>query len=151
MTTSRPPPRHPRGLRRAVLAGVVAGLLASLLAAPTAAAAPPGSAGPPVPRLRWAPCSDGLEWTSAQVPLDYDRPSGATITLALIRLPASDPARRIGEVWRRRRPPGDARCSRPRCERGSSWSASTRAASAPAPRCAASTRGPALGVLRPFR
>jgi pimeloyl-ACP methyl ester carboxylesterase len=77
---------------------VVAGLLGSLMAAPTAAA-PPGSGGPPVPRLRWAPCGDGLECTTARVPLDYDRPSGATITLALIRLPASGPARRIGSIF----------------------------------------------------
>src|SRR5688500_4728493 len=97
MPTSRPT-QQPHGLRRIVLTAVVAGLLASLLSAPTAAA-PPGSAGPPVPRLRWAPCGDGLECTTARVPLDYDRPSGATITLALIRLPASGPAPRIGSIF----------------------------------------------------
>jgi pimeloyl-ACP methyl ester carboxylesterase len=107
MPTSRPT-QHPRGLRPTVLTAVVAGLLAALLAAPTATAAPPGSAGPPVPRLRWAPCGDGLECTTARVPLDYDRPSGATITLALIRLPASDPGRRIGSIFVNPGGPGES-------------------------------------------
>src|SRR4029453_9322030 len=96
MPTSRPT-QHPRGLRRTVLTAVVAGLLTSLMAGPTAAA-PPGSADPTVPRLRWAPCGDGLECTTARVPLDHDRPSGATISLGLIRLPASGPGRRNGSV-----------------------------------------------------
>src|SRR4029453_10553962 len=96
-----------RPARRTVLAAVVTGLLASLLAAPTAAA-PPSSTGPPVPRLRWAPCGDGLECTTARVPLDYDRPSGATITLALIRPPASGPARRIGSIFVNPGGPGES-------------------------------------------
>jgi len=33
------------------------------------------------------------------VPLDYDHPRGATISLALIRLPAGDPARKIGSIF----------------------------------------------------
>jgi pimeloyl-ACP methyl ester carboxylesterase len=33
------------------------------------------------------------------VPLDYDHPRGPTIALSLIRLPASDPARRIGSIF----------------------------------------------------
>ena len=35
----------------------------------------------------------------AQVPLDYSRPQGATISLALTRLPATDPRRRIGSLF----------------------------------------------------
>ena len=34
-----------------------------------------------------------------RVPLDYDRPRGAKISLALARLPATDPARRIGSLF----------------------------------------------------
>jgi hypothetical protein len=34
-----------------------------------------------------------------QVPLDYDQPNGATISLAVVRLPASDPAHRIGSLF----------------------------------------------------
>ena len=54
----------------------------------------------------------GLEWTSchpeagasfqcavARVPLDYSRPQGQTIAIALTRLPASDPSRRIGSLF----------------------------------------------------
>ena len=107
MPTSRPT-RQPHGLRHMVLATVVAGLLGSLLAAPAATAAAPGSAGPPVPRLRWSPCGDGLECASAQVPLDHDRPSGATITLALIRLPATGPGRRIGSIFLNPGGPGNS-------------------------------------------
>ena len=33
------------------------------------------------------------------VPLDDDRPSDGTITIALLRLPASDPAKRKGSLF----------------------------------------------------
>jgi pimeloyl-ACP methyl ester carboxylesterase len=49
--------------------------------------------------LRWADCGGGFQCATARVPLDYDRPQGATISLALIRLPASDPAHRIRSVF----------------------------------------------------
>jgi pimeloyl-ACP methyl ester carboxylesterase len=51
--------------------------------------------------LAWTDCDDHVEgWQCAilTVPLDYARPDGATIDLALTRLPASDPARRIGPL-----------------------------------------------------
>ena len=57
----------------------------------------------PVPRLRWTPChaeaDPRLECATFRVPLDHDRRSGPTIELAVIRLPASDPARRIGSLF----------------------------------------------------
>jgi pimeloyl-ACP methyl ester carboxylesterase len=160
MPTSRPT-QHPRGLRRTVLTAVVAGLLASLLVASTAAAAPPGSAGPPVPRLHWAPCGDGLECTTARVPLDYDRPDGAAITLALIRLPASGPGRRIGSIFLNPGGPGKSGVDAVRQGGRSLFSAQVRArfdlvgldprgigASTPL-RCF-DTLDQALGVLPPF-
>jgi pimeloyl-ACP methyl ester carboxylesterase len=52
-----------------------------------------------VPQLAWQDCGGGFECATARVPLDYDRPSGRAISLALIRLPASDPARRIGSLF----------------------------------------------------
>lgn len=52
-----------------------------------------------VPQLDWTDCADGFECATATVPLDYDRPHGATIPLALIRLPATDPSRRIGSLF----------------------------------------------------
>jgi pimeloyl-ACP methyl ester carboxylesterase len=51
------------------------------------------------PTLEWAECGDGFQCAEASVPLDYDRPQGKKITLALIRLPATDPGRRIGSLF----------------------------------------------------
>ena len=97
-------PRH--RLRRVVLAALVAVLAATLSAVPPAGASSAprvsvtGSAA--VPRLHWASCGEGLEafqCATAVVPLDYDRPNGKQITLALARHPASDPSRRIGSLF----------------------------------------------------
>ena len=80
--------------------------------------------------------------------LDYDRPKGKQITLALTRLPAADPAAGSVAVHQPRR------AGRPGVEfvqgagpflysdevrAASTWSASTPAASSAAPRCAATT------------
>lgn len=52
------------------------------------------------PSLVWSPCGSTpdsrLECATLNVPLDYRDPGGATIELAISRLPASDPARRRG-------------------------------------------------------
>ena len=50
------------------------------------------------PALAWSACAVGGGWECATlpVPLDYEDPNGRTIDLALTRLPAADPARRIG-------------------------------------------------------
>ena len=63
---------------------------------PTAAS---GDTGARTPRLAWAACGDGFECATARVPLDYDRPAGRTIELALTRLPATDRAARIGSLF----------------------------------------------------
>jgi pimeloyl-ACP methyl ester carboxylesterase len=80
----------------------VLALLAPLLALPPAAAAPVGAAAaaaPTVPRLRWADCGDGFQCATAKVPLDYDHPTAQRISLSLIRLPAGDPAHKIGSLF----------------------------------------------------
>ncbi len=64
-----------------------------------AATVPRGVDVVPAPRLRWRDCGNGFECATARVPLDYDRPRGRTIRLALLRLPASDPSRRIGSLF----------------------------------------------------
>ena len=46
----------------------------------------------------WHDCNDGFQCTSILVPLDYADPGRASITLNLIRLPATDPAHRIGSL-----------------------------------------------------
>src|SRR5262245_12437479 len=66
----------------------------------------------PVAGLVWTPCpsasadtatpeaaaDSGLECASLQVPLDYADPDGEQITIGLNRLPARDPAKRIGSL-----------------------------------------------------
>lgn len=69
-------------------------------AAPAVASATPnGASTSNVPRLRWQACGDGFECATAQVPLDYDHRNGRKIQLALIRLPATNPARKIGSLF----------------------------------------------------
>jgi pimeloyl-ACP methyl ester carboxylesterase len=50
-------------------------------------------------RMAWRDCGGGFECATIRVPLDYDRPHGRRIELALIRLPAGNPARRIGSLF----------------------------------------------------
>jgi pimeloyl-ACP methyl ester carboxylesterase len=100
-------PRH--RFRRVVLAALVAVLAATLFTVPSAGATsrPPtsGTGSAAVPRVDWGPCvgeGEGLEafqCATAVVPLDYDRPRGRQITLALARLPARDPGRKIGSLF----------------------------------------------------
>jgi pimeloyl-ACP methyl ester carboxylesterase len=52
-----------------------------------------------VPVLSWSDCGGGFQCATAAVPLDYDRPQDGTISLALIRLPATDQAHRIGSLF----------------------------------------------------
>jgi pimeloyl-ACP methyl ester carboxylesterase len=90
-------------VRRVLLILVAAATAAGLLATPTAVAAPTAApaitAAAAVPSLHWTDCGDGFQCATARVPLDYDRPHGTRISLALIRLPAGDPARRIGSIF----------------------------------------------------
>jgi pimeloyl-ACP methyl ester carboxylesterase len=48
-------------------------------------------------KLNWQPCLLG-ECTTLQVPLDYGRPSFATLGIGVFRAPASDHAHRIGSL-----------------------------------------------------
>ncbi len=79
-----------------------AGVLAFALPA-TAVGQAPTSAAAAVPVRAWQPCADpsqnGFECATAEVPLDYQQPEGARITLALIRHRATQPARRIGSLF----------------------------------------------------
>jgi pimeloyl-ACP methyl ester carboxylesterase len=87
-----------------ILTLVAVCLMAALLTAPAAAtpAAAAKGAGAAVPKLTWQPCGDeapGFECATAQVPLDYDRPRGAKIGLALTRLRATNPRARTGSIF----------------------------------------------------
>lgn len=89
---------------------LTAGLAAACLLVvglPTAALASGGDGADqveaPVPEIVWEACDGGgleaFECASVEVPTDYDRPRGATTTIALTRLPATDPDARIGSLF----------------------------------------------------
>jgi pimeloyl-ACP methyl ester carboxylesterase len=77
-------------------------LLAALaaIAALALIAAPSGSAAPQ--KVAWSKCFSEFgpyQCGTVQVPLDYDGPASGTISISLVRLPASDRARRIGSLF----------------------------------------------------
>lgn len=97
----------PRARAGRAAAGLVALALAAPVAAPAApaaAAAPRSASAGPSGTIRWAPCADeelrtaGVECATIQVPLNWSRPSGKEITLAMVKRPATDGARRIGTM-----------------------------------------------------
>ncbi|MEU4599708.1 alpha/beta hydrolase [Nocardia sp. NPDC023988] len=51
------------------------------------------------PELSWSDCDDGFQCALARVPMDYNEPAGAQLELATIRLPASDPSKRLGTLF----------------------------------------------------
>jgi pimeloyl-ACP methyl ester carboxylesterase len=54
------------------------------------------------PKIAWSSCFRSFgpfECGTVQVPLDYSSPGAGTVSLAVIRLPAGDPARRIGSLF----------------------------------------------------
>ena len=69
----------------------------SSTSAPTTA--PPGPPDPDIPTITWTPCRGAFQCARTTAPLDYDRPFATTISLNLIRLPAADPAQRIGSLF----------------------------------------------------
>jgi len=108
----------PTRRRGAAATGLAVALLATTLPSTTAAASPPsarqsaaasptadlaaGGVEAPVPDLDWQPCGEGLEaflCTTVEVPEDYDSPTGQTSTIALTKLPASDPEQRLGTLF----------------------------------------------------
>lgn len=54
-------------------------------------------------RVRWQACYEefgpGFDCASVKVPLDYDRPHGKQISLALVRLRATGPQRKVGSIF----------------------------------------------------
>src|SRR3954466_2409722 len=109
---------HPvlsRGRVRAVSAAVATAALGGALLAPPAAAAPaalggarrapPAAAAPSAgssavaaASVTWTDCRDGFQCAAVPVPLDHGDPEGAQIDLSVVRLPAGDPAQRIGSL-----------------------------------------------------
>src|ERR1700693_2647598 len=84
--------------RRSFVAMLVASTLLSallLVGLPTSGLAAPM-------KVPWSKCYAQLgpfECGTVQAPLDYNQPNGATISIAVVRRPASDPQRRIGSLF----------------------------------------------------
>ena len=101
---TRRPPQAPRPRRRfaglAVLAWSALGLVA---VGATPAVAQPARSGPDragvAQSIRWKSCGVRLDCARVRVPLDWARPGGPKITLAVIRHRASRPAKRIGTLF----------------------------------------------------
>src|SRR5215471_1125819 len=90
----------------ALAAGLVAGGTGNgALASVAAAQRPAGGATAAAlkPTVQWGACSHGIpaqfQCAAEPVPLDYRHPGGQQISLALMRLPASDPSERIGSLF----------------------------------------------------
>ncbi len=81
----------------AVLAVLVSGCTGGTVAA-ASAPQPSTLAGYYAQRLDWQPCEGGFECAQLVVPFDYARPDGRRFTLPVIKRPAADPSRRIGEL-----------------------------------------------------
>jgi len=89
-----------RGARLLAALGVAAALAAAgctTSGTASTGSAPPSAVAPARPgAVHWHPCSvqgASMQCGSLQVPLDYSRPGGRKITLALSRVPATAPAR----------------------------------------------------------
>src|SRR5262249_8161802 len=52
-----------------------------------------------VPPLEWTWCADGSRCAPADLPLDYAKPNGQTLRVAVTRLPAQDRSRRLGSLF----------------------------------------------------
>jgi pimeloyl-ACP methyl ester carboxylesterase len=91
---------------RLLAAGAALAVLAPLTA--QAGAPAPGGAGPAPAPVAWTACGPRLECASVPVPLDWDKPRGRSITLAVVRHLASRPGERIGSLFLNPGGPGDS-------------------------------------------
>ena len=57
------------------------------------------AAAPHVAPLNWTACDDGFQCATAQVPLDYQHSDGETVSIAVIRHPATDRAHLAGTLF----------------------------------------------------
>lgn len=97
--------------------GRVVGLAVGLALVVGGGAVPGAAAGVGV---RWVPCEQDAtaQCGTVSVPVDWARPEGERIDLALVRLPATDPAARIGSLVDVPGGPGDSGVDRVLSNRG---------------------------------
>lgn len=90
-------------MRRLVTVLASVSLLVGLapVVTPAAAGGDGAARGVEVPEIDWRTCQNHRRFDCARVPvpLDHDDPDGPEVRLALTRLPASNPARRIGSIF----------------------------------------------------
>ncbi len=108
-------PTTPAYLRVASLTAVLALLLSGCTLSRGSDAKPPlppsplqsSTAGQPPPtdltryydqRISWTPCRGGDQCARITVPLDYAHPQGRAISLAVLKVPAADPSRKVGAL-----------------------------------------------------
>jgi pimeloyl-ACP methyl ester carboxylesterase len=88
---------------RALLAGLLVVAVCALMpveaGADTAAQGPAPLAKTAEAPIAWTDCGEQLQCAKVRVPLDWDRPRGPKIHLAVIRHLASRPGRRIGSLF----------------------------------------------------
>jgi pimeloyl-ACP methyl ester carboxylesterase len=53
----------------------------------------------PTPKLGWYNCDVAMQCATVKLPLDYDKPKGAKVELALLRVRAANPKKRIGSLF----------------------------------------------------
>jgi hypothetical protein len=109
------------GIRRLVFALALAWLGVALAAPVPAAAAPSRESA----RIGWKACGTRLECARVRVPLDWRRPGGRKIALAVIRHLASHPAQRVGSLFLNPGGPADSGV-RAVTDRGESLDAQTQ-------------------------
>lgn len=94
-------------------AALTLGMTAILPASPSEATATPRAGSPltapvvaaqvdaPIPVLDWSRCESGARalCATAEVPLDYDDPTGPTILLDLLKVPALDSGNKLGTLF----------------------------------------------------
>jgi pimeloyl-ACP methyl ester carboxylesterase len=82
------------------LTAIVGVLPGAASAAPRpASASDPRSAAPAVPALDWKPCDHGFYCADVRVPLNYQDPGGAKISIAVISSRATGPGRKLGWLF----------------------------------------------------
>ncbi len=87
---------------------VLAALLFSACSRSSTLAAQSSPSPLPTPSaVAWTSCSGGFQCGSVSVPLDYSHPAADSISIALIRKPATDPGQRIGSLLVNPGGPGD--------------------------------------------
>ena len=158
-------PHSPNAVRKVlvVAAALASAMTVALLVAAPAGATPasPTSAaqvGAPIPWAACDPPDEGLQCARIRVPLDWDRPRGRTIRLAVIRHLASKPDQRIGTAFINPGGPGDTGVGLLKGDPegvdaigggASTLSAGIRAAPMPVPGCAASAAPEARTAFGP--